>query len=346
MINPVVSERAQRLLKVLVERFLRDGQPVGSKTLAEAANLPISPATIRNVMMALEDMGYVRSPHTSAGRVPTALGLRLFVNSLVNVRPLDEQEIVRLQSGLAVAQTSDPGRLVSSASNLLSEATRMAGLVTVPRRNHAVLRQIEFLPLGEARVLVVLVFSENEVQNRIIHTDRPYGREELQQASLYLNHLIAGHDLASVRADIVEAMRADKRRLDALMEAALNIAEEAMADDRNRGDYVMAGENHLVERADELSNLRELFDAFSQKQRILGLLDNCLSAEGVQIYIGKESGYEVLEDVSVVSAPYSWEGERVGVLAVVGPTRMDYERVIPVVDITAKLLSAALNHTL
>lgn len=345
MTNPVVSERAQRLLKVLVERYIRDGQPVGSKTLAEAANLPISPATIRNVMMALEDMGYVRSPHTSAGRVPTTLGLRLFVNSLVSVRDIAQQDLRRLQQGMAQAQTADPTRLVSSASNLLSEATRMAGLVTVPRRNQAALRQIEFLPLGETRVLVVLVFSENEVQNRIIHTDRPYAREELQQASTYLNHLISGHDLASVRSDILNAMRADKARLDRLMEAALSVAEQAMGSG-TEADYVMAGENHLVERAGELSNLRELFEAFSQKQRILGLLDHCLNTDGVQIYIGQESGYEVLEDVSVVSAPYSWEGQKVGVLAVVGPTRMDYERIIPVVDITAKLLTAAMNHSL
>lgn len=345
MTNLVVTERAQRLLTVLVERYIRDGQPVGSKTLAEAANLPISPATIRNVMVALEEMGYVRSPHTSAGRVPTTRGLRLFVNNLVSVRPLDAQSVSRLQQGMALAQTSDPGRLASSASNLLSETTRMAGLVTVPKRNHAALRQIEFLPLGEARVLVVLVFSENEVQNRIIHTDRPYEREELQRASVYLNHLLAGHDLAGVRADILNAMRADKARLDRLMEAALAVAEQAMGSGAET-DYVMAGESHLVERSGELSNPQELFEAFSQKQRILGLLDHCLSTDGVQIYIGQESGYEVLEDVSVVSAPYTWEGQRVGVLAVVGPTRMDYERIIPVVDITAKLLSAALNHSL
>lgn len=345
MINPVISERAQRLLKALIERYIRDGQPVGSKTLAEAVNLPISPATIRNVMMALEDMGYVRSPHTSAGRVPTAAGLRLFVNNLVSVRPLEPAALVRLQTGLAHAQTTDPGRLVSSASSLLSEATRMAGLVTVPRRNNSQLRQVEFLPIGTARVLVVLVFSENEVQNRIIHTDRPYGREELARASSYLNHLIAGHDLASVRGELLNAMRADKARLDALMEAALTVAEQAMGSD-GEADYVMAGENHLVEHAGELGNLRELFDAFSQKQRILGLLDHCLSTDGVQIYIGQESGYEVLGDVAVVSAPYSREGQRIGVLAVVGPQRMDYERIIPVVDVTAKLLSAALNHSL
>ncbi|MBI2380724.1 MAG: heat-inducible transcription repressor HrcA [Gammaproteobacteria bacterium] len=345
MTNPIVSERAQHLLKVLVERYLRDGQPVGSKTLAQDANLPISPATIRNVMVALEDMGYVRSPHTSAGRVPTHLGLRLFVNSLVTVKPMDPASAMRLHQGFALAQTTDPGKLLSSASNLLSETTRMAGLVTVPKRNQAMLRQIEFLALGDTRVLVILVFSENEVQNRIIHTDRPYSREELAQASTYLNHLVSGHDLAGVRGDILNAMRADKQRLDRLMQAALNVAEQAMGQE-TAADYVMAGETHLVEHASELANLRELFEAFSQKQRILGLLDHCLSAEGVQIYIGQESGYEVLEDVSVVSAPYHWEGERVGVLAVVGPTRMDYERIIPVVDITAKLLSAALNHSL
>ncbi len=342
-----LNERAQHLFKVLVERYIRDGQPVGSRTLSDEVGLSLSSATIRNVLSDLEDQGYLRSLHTSSGRVPTARGYRLFVDSLLTVQPLQENIIKQFEEQL------DPDlnvpSLVNSASSLLSRITQLAGLVTVPRHEKLTLRHMEFLPLSGNRVLVILVLNEKEVQNRIIYTDHAYSQNELQQAANYLNSFYAGMDLTIARQKILSSMASDRETMNTLMQTALDVASKGLAlqSPQNPEDYVMAGQTNLLGIASEsgVESLRSLFDAFTQKQVILGLLDHCINAEGVQLYIGEESGYEPFDDCSLVTAPYSVSGEVVGVLAVIGPTRMPYDRVIPIVDLTAKLLSAALNHS-
>ncbi len=340
-----INERGQQLLKVLVEKYIRDGQPVGSKTLAEETVLGLSSATIRNVLADLEAHGYLRSPHTSAGRVPTVKGYRFFVDSLLTLQPLDNTAFQQFQQQLSPDQNVQD--LVSTASNWLSEVTRMAGLVMLPKREKILLRHVEFLPLSDNRILAILVLNEHEVQNRIIYTDRVYNLVELQQAANFLVTTYAGQDIQQVRRQLAGAMQEERTHLGQLMQTAVEFGSKALASPADAAkDYVIAGQNHLLELAGEtgVERLRQLFEAFTQKQDILHLLDQCLSAEGLQIFIGEESGYAALDECSLVTAPYSFEGKPVGVLGVIGPTRMSYDKVIPVVDITAKLLSAALNQ--
>ncbi len=340
-----INERAQRLLKKLVEAYIRDGQPVGSRTLARDSGLDLSPATVRNIMIDLEDLGMVMSPHTSAGRVPTAKGYRLFVDALLKVQPLHDQEVMHLKNQLDMSGGRED--LLGSASALLSDITRMAGVVMVPRRDVTVLRQIEFLPLSDDnRVLVIVVVNEREVQNRIITTARRYSPAELQQAANYLTAMFAGKDLCAIRNAVLSEMNAAKDEINSVMQSAITMAEQVFGDTPTETSYVLAGQTNLMDFT-ELSNLgklRQLFDAFNKKNDILHLLDQCLRAESVQAFIGAESGHKALEECSVVTAPYMIEGKLVGVLGVIGPTRMAYDRVIPLVDVTAKLLSAALSQ--
>jgi heat-inducible transcriptional repressor len=340
-----LSDRARHLLKVLVERYIRDGQPVGSRTLSKDSGLDLSPATIRNVMADLEEMGLVVAPHTSAGRVPTPKGIRLFVDALLKVKPMTDAEIRRLQSEMEAVRSGD-GDVLGSASTLLSALTRMAGVVTVPRRTHASLRQIEFLPLSERRILAILVIDDKEVQNRILDVERDYGRDELHEAANYLNTQFAGQTLASVRDTLLAELADTRETMNSMMQSAISMARQAFetVDEPGQG-FVLAGETNLMQFA-ELSNierLRGLFDAFARQRDILHLLDQCLAAESLQIFIGEESGYRILDSVSVVASPYSVGDEVVGVLGVIGPTRMAYDRIIPIVDITARLLGSALN---
>ncbi|HEX7030329.1 MAG TPA: heat-inducible transcriptional repressor HrcA [Gammaproteobacteria bacterium] len=343
-----LSDRARQLLTTLVERYIRDGEPVGSRTLSRDSGLDLSPATIRNIMADLEELGMVRSPHTSAGRVPTARGYRLFVDALLTVKPLDGREVARLQRELL--EKMEPARgdsqsLMTTTSSLLSGVTQMAGLVTIPKRDFGAWRQVEFLPLSDNRVLAILVVNEREVQNRILELDRAYSQSELQQFANYLNTHFAGRDVGQIRASLLKELRNTRESMNDMMAAAITMAEQMFERAPPDEDYVLAGETHLMEFA-ELSNvdkLRQLFEAFNKKREILHLLDQCVAADGVQIFIGEESGYQVLDECSVVTAPYRVNEELVGVLGVIGPTRMAYERVIPIVDMTAKLLSAALN---
>ncbi|MCB1921276.1 MAG: heat-inducible transcriptional repressor HrcA [Candidatus Competibacteraceae bacterium] len=339
-----LNERTQHLLRALVERYIRDGQPVGSRTLARDAGLDLSPATVRNVMADLEDLGYLRAPHTSAGRVPTARGYRFFIDALLRLRPLDHQEveILRRHIGQPVQSSAD---LARSVSNLLSGVTRLAGIVMLPRRNVVTLRHVEFLPLSETRVLAILVLNTQEVQNRIIQTRRPYSAGELQQAANYLNAQFAGQEIQQVRGALLGELREARDSLDRLMQTVMEMAEQTFETAPDGEDYVVAGQTHLMQYTDlsDLDKLRQLFEAFNHKRDLLHLFDQCLHAEGVQIFVGEESGFEVLEGCSVVTAPYSVEGQVLGVLGVIGPTRMAYDRVIPVVDVTARLLAAALN---
>ena len=338
-----LSERAQQLLKTLIECYIQEGQPVGSRTLARHSELDLSPATIRNVMADLEELGLVSAPHTSAGRMPTAQGYRVFVNSLLKYQSLDSGEVIQLQRQLD-PQGSLP-ELLGRASKLLSGLTKLAGLVTVPRWEQAILRHVEFIGLSENRVLAIFVINDSEVQNHVIHTERRFSPAELEQAANYLNEHFTGKELQAVRSGLVAAMQDVKETVNVLMQAAMEAAERVIDTEQKHPDYVLAGQTNLMDFAEfsDLERLRQLFDAFAEKRDILHIMDQCLRSEGVQIFIGDESGYELFGDCSVITAPYRAEGRVVGVLGVIGPTRMAYERVIPIVDITARLLGAALN---
>jgi len=339
-----MNERAQHFLKVLIERYIQDGQPVGSRTLARDSGLDLSPATIRNVMSDLEELGFIASPHTSSGRIPTASGYRVFVDSLLSLQPIDQGLIAQVQHELELPTELGTG-IVQSASKMLSDMTRMAGVVMVPNRNQEKVRQIEFVPLSNTRVLAVIVTSAGEILNRIIETSREFGRAELEQLSNYITHHYAGHDLENVRREVFDEMQATRADMDRLMAEALTMAKQAFSETDAEPDMVVSGQTNLMD-FDELAQmdrLRGLFDAFTEKQEILHLLDRCLEADGVQIYIGEESGYQTLRDCSVITAPYEVDDEVIGVLGVIGPTRMAYDKVIPIVDVTAKLLGAALK---
>ncbi|WPL17139.1 Heat-inducible transcription repressor HrcA [Thiorhodovibrio winogradskyi] len=339
-----VSERASLFLKTLIEHHIRDGQPVGSRTLAKETGLDLSPATVRNVMSDLEDMGLVSSPHTSAGRIPTLLGYRLFVDSLLTIKPLDEIDVNALRAEFE--PLDEAAALVDTASRLLSGVTRLAGVVMLPRHERDVFRQIELLPLSGKKVLAILITGEGEVHNRILHTERTFSPAQLVQASNFLTELFTGQDMVDVRKRLVEDLHATHRQMDAMLRQALEMAQRVMESAEHKEQLLVSGQTNLMQ-FDELANadrLKTLFDAFNEKREILYLLDRCIQADGVQIFFGGESGYEVLDDCSLVTTPYRVDGEVLGVLGVIGPTRMDYQRVIPVVDVTARLLAAALRQ--
>ncbi|RMG27452.1 MAG: heat-inducible transcriptional repressor HrcA [Gammaproteobacteria bacterium] len=343
---PELSERARHLLRLLIDRYVEEGEPVGSRTLARQSGMNLSPATIRNVMADLEELGLVRSPHTSAGRVPTIQGYRFFVDSLIEVQPLDEQAVAAMREQLDVdVESADTRQIIEAASSLLSNLTRCAGVVTMPRHLHAPLRHIDFLPLSDNRVLVITVIDEKEVQNRIIRTRRPYGERELQAAANYLNAHFVGKDIQQVREELVREMQRTRDDMDQLMREAIALARKAIAADTEREDLALSGETRLMgfQELSDVEKLRNLFEAFNEKRDILHLLDQCISAEGVQIFIGEESGYEAFGECSVISAPYRVEDRVVGVLGVIGPTRIPYERIIPIVDATSRILGSVLN---
>ena len=341
-----LSDRAQQLLRALIERFIREGEPVGSRTLAREAGMDLSPATVRNVMADLEEMGLVASPHTSAGRVPTVQGYRFFVNTLLTIRPLDDPQVQQLRERLGLPGDMERKDLVEAASGLVSRLTNLAGVVTLPRRRHAALRRVDFLPLSNDRVLVILVIGDAEVQNRIIHTGRIYSPSQLESAANYLNRHFGGKALTAIRRTLFEEMRQARQDMDAMMAATLEVAEKVFSgSEETQEDFVLAGETNLMDVRElcDVDKLRELFEVFNQKREILHLLDQCINARGVQIFIGEESGFHVLDECSIVTAPYSVDGTVLGAVGVIGPTRMAYDRVIPIVDTTARLLGAALN---
>ncbi|GMU67669.1 MAG: heat-inducible transcription repressor HrcA [Steroidobacteraceae bacterium] len=343
--DDLLGERAQHLLRVLVESYIRDGQPVGSRTLSRESGLALSSATIRNVMADLEAHGFVSSPHTSAGRIPTDKGYRFFVDTLLKVRALDSEEVTGIRREL-LADTDDPKALVSAASRLLSSVTHLAGVVTLPRTQVQSVSHVEFLGLSENRILVILVFNDREVQNRIVKADRHFSPDELKRAANYLTEQFRGRTLVQGREEILRQLRETRDRLHDVMGSAIDVARQVVsASEGAQMEYVIAGETNLMGVAElaSVERLRRLFEAFNEKRDFLHLLDQSLRAEGVQIFIGHESGFQILDDCSLVTAPYSADNEVVGVLGVIGPTRMAYERVIPIVDLTARLLGAALN---
>lgn len=339
-----ISERALHFLKLLIERYIQEGHPVGSRTLAKNAGLDLSPATIRNVLADLEDLGLVTSPHTSAGRVPTISGYRLFLNYLITLKPLDAQEVELIRKQLNVSE--DLNQLLQATSQLLSAVTHMAGVVRLPKRERVVYRQIEFLRLSNNRVLIILIAQNDEVHNRIIRTRKVYSSAELEQAANYLNAKFFGRTLDLVRMELLQELQNARQDMDQIMARALELANQAVAGNPDADDYAITGQTNLMD-FDELADmerLKSLFQTFTEKHQILHLLDQCLEVEGTQIFIGGELGNPILNGMSLVTAPYTLNDRVVGVLGVIGPTRMAYERVIPIVDVTARLLGAALKQ--
>ncbi|GHT81510.1 heat-inducible transcription repressor HrcA [Betaproteobacteria bacterium] len=336
-----LDTRSRILLKTLIERYIVDGQPVGSRALSKSSGLELSPATIRNVMSDLEEMGFITSPHTSAGRVPTALGYRFFVDTLLTVQPMENGQMQVLRGQLHPDQ---PQRLLNSASHLLSELTQFAGVVVTPRHETVRIRQLEFISLAENRILLIIVTTAGDVQNRILLTRRDYSTKELVAAASYLNEHLAGLSFNEIRARLQDELRQLQSDMGELMTATIEVGTQTAAESADQ--YVISGENNLLEVEDLSSNvskLRELFRLFEQRTGLMQLLEISNQAQGVQIFIGNESGINELDGCSVITAPYEVDGQLVGSVGVIGPTRMAYDRVIPIVDITARLLSSALS---
>ena len=337
----MLSERAQVLLKTLIERYIAEGQPVGSRALSKYSGLDLSPASIRNVMADLEELGFIASPHTSAGRIPTPRGYRFFVDTLLTLRPLGTVEINQLEGQL---HAENRQKLVTSASQVLADLTRFAGVVMTPRRSVG-FRHIEFLKLSDSRILLILVTPEGDVQNRILFTEHAYTPSDLTEAANILNQNYAGMTFEESRGRIHDELTQLREDMAQLMTKALDAGSQAV--NESSENVVISGESRLLEVHDLSSNmrrLRSLFDLFERKTGLLQLLDISSRAHGVQIFIGGESGLVPLDECSVVTAPYEVDGRIVGTVGVIGPTRMAYERVIPIVDITAKLLSSALSQ--
>ncbi len=332
----MLDDRARLLLKALVERYIADGQPVGSRTLSKASGLELSPATIRNVMSDLEELGLIASPHTSAGRIPTARGYRLFVDTMLTMN--------REQLAPPVLAPDQPQKVISNAAQLLSNLSQFVGVVMAPRRN-SVFRHIEFLRLSERRVLVIIVSPDGDVQNRVIFTETDYDQGQLVEAANFLNRHYAGMNIDEVRERLKNEVEALRSEIAALMQAAVQVSSEAI---ESREEVVISGERNLLAVSDfsgDMGNLRKLFDLFEQKAQLMRLLDVSSRAEGVRIYIGGESQVIPYQELSVVTAPYEVDGKVVGTLGVIGPMRMPYERMIQIVDITSRLVSSALSHS-
>jgi len=340
----MLDDRARSLLKTLVERYIADGTPVGSRTLSRTSGLDLSPATIRNVMADLEDLGLIASPHTSAGRVPTPRGYRLFVDTMLTARPLDlEHAPPDVAAASRQLHPDQPQRVIAQAAALLSNLSHFVGVVMAPRKA-SVFHHIEFLRLGERRVLVILVAPDGDVQNRVIFTARDYTQSELVEATNYLNMHYAGLSIEEVRERLKNEIEALRGEIAALMQAAVQAGSEVLAESTEQ--VVVSGERKLLDVAafgNDMGSLRKLFDVFEQKTELMRLLDVSSRAEGVRIYIGGESHVVPFEELSVVTAPYEVDGRIVGTLGVIGPTRMAYERMIQIVDITARLVGNALS---
>jgi heat-inducible transcriptional repressor len=339
----LLDSRARALLRALIAQYIREGVPVGSRTLAKHSGLDVSPATIRNVMADLEDIGLVSTPHTSAGRVPTVQGYRVFVDSMLQLGSPDAREVQKLRARLPAGQGTQ--QVLSGASELLSAMTHFVGLVTVPRREQFAFRHIDFVALDGNRVLVILVFTDNEVQNRIIQTTRPFSASELEQAANYLNAHYSGRHLSEIRRDLLRELREARSAMERALSAAIDLSEAAFGD-AEAEDVLVAGQTRLmgVQDLSDLDRLRELFEAFARKRELVQLLEGCIHAKGVRLFIGEESGVAPLDQCSVVTAPYGAEGRVLGVLGVIGPTRMAYERVIPAVQAAAQAVGEALTQ--
>lgn len=338
---PAVGEKAAHLLKVLVEQYLTEGQPISSSRIAEESRISVSSATVRNNMAKLQELGLVSSPHTSAGRIPTQHGLRFFVDGLMTYEPLNRESQRHVWDELS--HTDNRQDLLESASKVLSDITQLAGLVTLPREEQDALRQVEFLQLTGRQVLAILVVNEREVQNRVIETGRLYSEVELRQAANYINDAFAGRSLEAVRTGILESMSDDKTHINELLQRALDIASKTFVEAEH--DFVLSGESNLVKLTSSAEEIKGLLSAFESKSSIVHLLDACIDGEGVQLFIGEESGYAPFDDYSLVTAPYEVRGKVAGVLGVIGPTRMSYQSVVPLLDITANILGDVIERS-
>lgn len=340
--NSPMDKRAQILLKTLVEHYISGGQPIGSRTLLQHSGLDVSSATIRNVMSDLERLGFIASPHTSAGRIPTQKGYRFFVDSLLTVQPLQDQEIQRIRHEFS---TPDPQELISNAADMLSQLSQFAGVVMIPKRKSITFKHLEFVPLSEKRILVIIVSADGLVQNRIIMADKAYTSSDLNFATNYFNQHFVGYTFDEVHQKLHEELKQMQTDINRLMAAALEISDKH--NESSKESVVISGERNLLQADDlssNVSSLRKLFELFERRTQLMQLLDNSKRAEGIQIFIGGESDYLPLDECSMITAPYQADGQVVGTLGVIGPTRMAYERVIPIVDITARLLSNALSN--
>ena len=340
--NPL-NERAQYLLKTLINCYVNEGVPVGSKTLAETAGLNISTATIRNVMANLDSMGLVSAPHTSAGRVPTNMGFRMYVDSMLEFSPIESAIKDRIKSELDVDQDKDS--LINIANNLLTDITQMAGIITLPKTGQLNLRRIEFLPLPDKKILAILVVNERDVQNRIVHVEKDYTQDELVKISNYLNQHFMGEDIFKIRNRLMKELQSARTQVDEMMAAAVSLADQALQPESESETYRLQGQANLIrfDEADNANQLQQLFQVFQSKRDMLGLVDRCIQADDMQVFIGSEAGIEGVDDFTVISAPYGSKDNTLGMLGVIGPTRMEYSKVISTVDITARLLSLALG---
>ena len=337
------SHRARRILSAIVDKYIQEGIPIGSKSLSLADNIGLSPASIRNVMSDLEELGFIASPYTSSGRVPTSKGYRFFIDSLLKLQPVEATELERIKKRVNFHE-SNSRELAISVSNTLSAITKLAGIVTIPKQQVTRLKEIDFIQLSEKRILAIIVMNETEVENRILQMKRDYSKDELKQASNYINTHYKGRSLSYIKKHLINELMQTKDSVNSLMSDLIDIADQVLDFDES-DEYIVAGQRRLMDfhELSDIKKLRQLFDAFKEKQQLLELLDKSMSTNGIQIFIGEESGYQMFDNCTLITTPYTTEDGAIGVLGVIGPTRIAYQKVIPIVAITAKLLGKSLK---
>jgi len=337
------SHRARRILSAIIDKYIEEGIPIGSKSLSLADNIGLSPASIRNVMSDLEELGFIASPYTSSGRVPTSKGYRFFIDSLLKLQPVEATELERIKKRVNL-HDSNSRELAISVSNTLSAITKLAGIVTIPKQQVTRLKEIDFIQLSEKRILAIIVMNETEVENRILQMKRDYSKDELKQASNYINTHYKGRSLSYIKKHLINELMQTKEAVNSLMSDLIDIADQVL-DFAEPDEYIVAGQRRLMDFHElaDIKKLRQLFDAFKEKQQLLELLDKSMSTNGIQIFIGEESGYQMFDNCTLITTPYTTEDGAIGVLGVIGPTRIAYQKVIPIVAITAKLLGKSLK---
>ena len=337
------SHRARRILSAIIDKYIEEGIPIGSKSLSLADNIGLSPASIRNVMSDLEELGFIASPYTSSGRVPTSKGYRFFIDSLLKLQPVEATELERIKKRVNL-HDSNSRELAISVSNTLSAITKLAGIVTIPKQQVTRLKEIDFIQLSEKRILAIIVMNETEVENRILQMKRDYSKDELKQASNYINTHYKSRSLSYIKKHLINELMQTKEAVNSLMSDLIDIADQVL-DFAEPDEYIVAGQRRLMDFHElaDIKKLRQLFDAFKEKQQLLELLDKSMSTNGIQIFIGEESGYKMFDNCTLITTPYTTEDGAIGVLGVIGPTRIAYQKVIPIVAITAKLLGKSLK---
>ena len=337
------SHRARRILSAIIDKYIEEGIPIGSKSLSLADNIGLSPASIRNVMSDLEELGFIASPYTSSGRVPTSKGYRFFIDSLLILQPVEATELERIKRRVNLNE-SNSRELAISVSNTLSAITKLAGIVTIPKQQVTRLKEIDFIKLSEKRILAIIVMNETEVENRILQMKRDYSKDELKQASNYINTHYKGRSLSYIKKHLINELMQTKEAVNSLMSDLIDIADQVL-DFAEPDEYIVAGQRRLMDfhELSDIKKLRQLFDAFKEKQQLLELLDKSMSTSGIQIFIGEESGYQMFDNCTLITSPYTTEDGAIGVLGVIGPTRIAYQKVIPIVEIIAKLLGKSLK---